>query len=258
MDTADRYLSDLRCPACGESLTCREEAVQCTACSSTVPVRDGVFHFPVTAEETATPRVFDLLASMYETPLWFPALYRLAGGPRAPVDDRPKVVETLRPVGDSVLDVACGTGRLTRYVAPEAAVVWGIDISEGMLRRARRSAVRRGTDNVAFARMPADDLRFDRGIFDSVACCWALHLFSDVPGVLDEMSRVLAGDGRIAGTTLVDEYVLAVPGMRAGLRQTLGGTAFEREQVRALLRDAGFSAVECERYGAALFFSAQK
>jgi 2-polyprenyl-3-methyl-5-hydroxy-6-metoxy-1,4-benzoquinol methylase len=40
-------------------------------------------------------------------------------------------------VGDPVLDVACGTGRLTRAIAQEGLHVTGMDIMPAMLERAR-------------------------------------------------------------------------------------------------------------------------
>lgn len=91
-----------------------------------------------------------------------------------------------------------------------------------MLRRSRGYVNHEGAENAVFAKMGADDLRFDSNMFDSVACCWALHLFSDVPAALTEMHRVLKDGGRLAATTLTDEHILALPGMQDGLRQTVG------------------------------------
>lgn len=258
MAIPEQKLSALRCPSCNQPLASRDERLHCTACSETVPVVDGIPHFPITVEHPTAPRLFDILSPFYETPLWFPVLYRIIAGPFAPADDRATVAEFLDPTGDEVLDVACGTGRFTRYVADEAAFVWGIDVSEGMLRTARRYANREGTENTVFARMGADDLRFDRNTFDSVACCWALHLFSDVSAALREMDRVLNAGGWLAGTTLVDDHLLAMPGVREGLRHTVGADVFDSRVLRDLLQRTGFSTVEFERHGAALFFRARE
>lgn len=38
---------------------------------------------------------------------------------------------------DAVLDLGCGIGRVTRYVAPLCREIWGVDVSETMLRYAR-------------------------------------------------------------------------------------------------------------------------
>jgi SAM-dependent methyltransferase len=242
------------CPACEAPLTSQADALHCTGCDETVPVVDGIPRFPAPVEQPASPSVFDALASIYETPLWFPALYRLTGGPRAPIDDRATIVEALDVAGGDVLDMACGTGRLTRVLAADAAAVWGIDLSLEMLRRARRDRY----DNVVVARMNAEDLCFEDEAFEGVACGWALHLFADIPTTVAEIHRVLAPDGRVAGTTLSADGLLALPATQYGLKQTLGAHVFEREALRDLLLESGFRRVQFERYGAALFFSAAK
>ncbi|MDG5761524.1 methyltransferase domain-containing protein [Natronococcus sp. A-GB1] len=246
------------CPACEAPLTSRADALHCPACSETVPVVDGIPRFPVAVEQSAGPPVFDALASIYETPLWFPVVYRVLGGPRAPIDDRSTIVEALDVAGGDVLDVACGTGRVTRVLAADAAAVWGIDLSLEMLRRARRDAMRDGHDNVVVARMNAEDLCFEDEAFEGVACGWALHLFADIPTTVAEIQRVLAPGGRFAGTTLSAESPLALPAAQYGLAQTIGAHVFDHEELRDLLLETGFRTVQLERYGAALFFSARK
>lgn len=247
------------CPSCGHVLSRRPDSLQCPACSETVQIVDGIPHFPVDVDHDPTTTVFDALAWIYETPLWFPAMYRLIAGSPLPVDDRKRVAELLGGGdGDHVLDMACGTGRFTRHVAPEVATVWGIDVSEGMLQRAHRYADRSGIENVRFARMDATDPHFEDGTFDRVACCWALHLFEDVPGTLEEVYRVLTPEGRFAGATLSEAYLLTVPGLQHGLRRTVGARVFEPEKLRASLSEAGFTSIEFDRRGAALFFRADK
>jgi len=43
--------------------------------------------------------------------------------------------------GDRVLDIACGQGRMSRYLASQGADVTGIDISAAMLGKARERFV---------------------------------------------------------------------------------------------------------------------
>lgn len=257
MAISERRLSELSCPSCDQPLRSQDGGLHCGDCSETVSIVDGVPRFPVTIEEQTTHWFFNVLSSVYETPLWFPVMYRVIGGPFAPLDDRMKIAGLLDGAESEVLDVACGTGRFTRYIADQVAFAWGIDVSDGMLRRARRYANRDGIENVGFARMDATDLRFDDERFDSVACCWALHLFSDIPAALTEIHRVLKAEGQFAGATLADEYILTLPGMEEGLQQTVGAHVFDSEKLREHLRNIGFTTIDFERRGAALFFSAE-
>lgn len=248
----------LTCPACSGTLSRETDSLDCSDCGETVPIEDGIPRFPVPGDPTSLPGGFDALSAIYESPLWFQPLYRFLGGPRAPADDREAIADLLEPEGTSVLDVACGTGRFTRHVAAYAESALGIDVSDGMLERARRYAEREQIEHVSFARMSADDLHVPEDSVDRVACCWALHLFPDVRAALSEIERVLSDGGRFAGATLADEYVFRVPGVAFAARRALGARVFEREALRSLLREAGFEVVEFDRRGGALFFAASR
>ena len=103
--------------------------------------------------------------------------------------------------GQSVLDVACGTGIVTRTAAdrvgPEGEVV-GLDLNEAMLTVARR--VR---SDLTWRQGDAAALPFPDGSFDAVLCQMALMFFPDRPAALQEMARVAVPGGFVA---------LAVPG----------------------------------------------
>lgn len=83
--------------------------------------------------------------------------------------------------GADVLDVVCSTGHVTHVLAAAAAVGWGIDVSRGTERRARRDAARDRRETADFARMNAADRQFEDGAFEGGVCRWALHLVADGP-----------------------------------------------------------------------------
>ena len=256
-----------RCRRCGRRLSRRDGDLACPNGDATIPIENDIPRFPVPDGDSSQETLFDRLAPVYETPLWFSPLYRFVGGPGAPRDDRSMIAAMLEgdddrdagrepPERPTVLDVACGTGRIARRLAVDAGTVVGIDVSAGMLERARRYAARDGIENVAFARMSADQLWFDADAFDRVACCWALHIFPDADAVLNEIRRVLRPGGRFVGTALVEEYVLAFPPVRAVARGALDAEPFAPGDLRSRLEAAGFSNIEFDRRGAALFFRA--
>lgn len=247
------------CRRCDRRLERRDGELACPACAVDVPVVDGIPRFPVPGGGTDSEAAFDLLAPIYETPLWFAPLYRFVGGPRAPWSDRERIADLLALEGGElqVLDVACGTGRITRTIADDAGAVVGVDLSAKMLERARRYAVREGIDDVAFARMSADDLWFDADRFDRVNCSWALHLFPDVDAALAEMHRVLRPDGRFVATVLVEEYVLDVLPVRAVAEAVIDADPFAPGEFEQRLHAAGFGSVDVDRRGATLFVTAE-
>lgn len=92
--------------------------------------------------------------------------------------------------GETVLDVACGTGFATRAasekVGPAGRVV-GSDLNPNMLAMAQ--SVSHG-DNVSWKQASALELPFDDNEFDSVICQQGVQFFPDIAAGLREMARV--------------------------------------------------------------------
>ncbi len=97
-----------------------------------------------------------------------------------------------------VADIACGTGiladRIQRDLHP--AAVYGVDMSEGMLKQAQSRS-----SEVTWLRGPAEQLPFDDGAVDAVVTTSAFHFF-DQSAALREFHRVLAPGGLAAVSTL--------------------------------------------------------
>jgi len=102
-------------------------------------------------------------------------------------------------VGDvdgRVLEAGVGTGQNLRFYPPEAKV-HGIDLSEGMLTRARRRAPAAGCD-VTLRKADALDLdHLEDGSFDWYIGTFLYCVLPDdlQPPALSEMARVLASGG---------------------------------------------------------------
>jgi ubiquinone/menaquinone biosynthesis C-methylase UbiE len=100
--------------------------------------------------------------------------------------------------GDSVLDIACGTGAVTRLAAERAATgrVVGLDLNPGMLGVAR--SVPTTGALIEWREGSALNLPFGDCSFDLVLCQLGLQFFPDRPLALREMKRVLVPSGRVA------------------------------------------------------------
>lgn len=97
--------------------------------------------------------------------------------------------------GHRVLDVACGTGVLTRIAAErvgQSGQVVGLDINEGMLAVAQRKA-----PQMTWQHGKAEALPFDDAYFDGVVCQFGLMFFEDRAVAIREMTRVLKPGGRL-------------------------------------------------------------
>jgi SAM-dependent methyltransferase len=95
------------------------------------------------------------------------------------------------------LDFGCGVGRLTRALASYFGQCVGVDISEGMINRAR--AINSDIANLSFVHNTSPDLaRFKDGSFDLVYSNIVLQHLPDremASGYIQEFVRVLAPGG---------------------------------------------------------------
>jgi ubiquinone/menaquinone biosynthesis C-methylase UbiE len=105
------------------------------------------------------------------------------------------------PQGAAVLDVGCGTGVVTRLAAQAVGAdghVTGIDLSEGMLRKARVLAdAERIGPRVELVRGDAESLPLPSARFDAVLSLYALRHFPDPARATAEMLRVCKPGGRV-------------------------------------------------------------
>jgi malonyl-CoA O-methyltransferase len=98
-------------------------------------------------------------------------------------------VERLR-----VLDMGCGTGRHTLWLAQAGAEVTGIDFSEAMLVKAHEKTTDYSIELIAHdlhQRLP-----FEAGEFDLVVSGLVLEHIADLAHYFSEVARVLVNSGR--------------------------------------------------------------
>ena len=162
------------------------------------------------------------------------------------------VVE-LRP-GDRVLDVACGTGVVTRLTAERVGsdgAVAGLDINPAMLAVAR--SVPSSGAAIEWHEANAESLPLADGSFDVVVSSLGLQFVPDKASALHEMRRVLAPDGRLAIATVGPTPSLFTILEQALARHVKTGAAgfvgavfslHDPQELEMLTSDAGFRDVE--------------
>jgi len=114
-----------------------------------------------------------------------------------------RLVKIADPKADwRVLDIGTGTGHTALAFAPHVREVVALDLTEEMLREARKLAQERRVENVTFQTADVHWLpRELEASFDLVTCRRAAHHFSDIDRALSEMARTL----RPSGMLLIDD-----------------------------------------------------
>jgi ubiquinone/menaquinone biosynthesis C-methylase UbiE len=166
-----------------------------------------------------------------------------------------ELLARLEPVqGDSLIDVACGTGiaaRLARErLGPDARIV-GVDVAPAMLAVARKVAPTIDWREGSASALPvADGERFSL-----LTCHQGLQFFPDKGGALRDMRRVVAPGARVAIATWlpVDDIPVARElndiaerhvGKIVDVRHSFGNA----DALKAALAEAGFQDVRVERF----------
>lgn len=141
-----------------------------------------------------------------------------------------------------VLEIGCGTGLNTRFLADASRSVVALDFSAGMLAQARAN-VRVG--NVRFERQ---DIRGRWNVADAsadrVVCTLVLEHVADLDRVFGEMRRVLRAGGRVFVCELHPFRQL-----RGGQAQFMDAASGEVVRVPAHLHDASAYVNACLHHG---------
>ena len=100
--------------------------------------------------------------------------------------------------GDSVVDVGCGTGSLTRALARRASQgsALGLDLSRRMLQLARDLTAAEGISNASYEQADAEVRRFTRGSVDVVASSFGAMFFGDPVRAFGNLAGALRRGGR--------------------------------------------------------------
>jgi demethylmenaquinone methyltransferase / 2-methoxy-6-polyprenyl-1,4-benzoquinol methylase len=174
----------------------------------------------------------------------------------------------VRP-GETVVDVACGTGDLTElFAASPAAAVVGVDFTPEMLRVAEEKRRRRPAAiaaKISYREGDAQNLPFPEASADVASIAFGIRNVADPPRAIREFARILRPGGRLVilefdtprfppfrwlndfySGWLMPRTATLIAGDRSGAYRYLPksvGSFMPREAMCDLLRTSGFGEV---------------
>ena len=126
-------------------------------------------------------------------------LYPVPGYPQRAQRRRAVQALGLR-AGDSVIDIACGTGLnfslIEEVIGPGGRIV-GVDLTDAMLARARVRVAANGWSNVSLVQADAAEFGFGAGV-DGILSTYALSQVPECAQVIAHGAAALSGGGRWA------------------------------------------------------------
>ena len=147
--------------------------------------------------------------------------------------------------GETVLDVATGTGLVARELSEMVGLqghVFGLDISLGMLKMARKKANQTGLTNITNIKGDSEELPFKDGVFHGVTC------FNTIvtEQVIAEISRVLRKGSKLV-TTVGGKTRKMSPFLKIILKfgRKYGFPVFSESEITELFEKYDFKDIHC-------------
>ncbi len=108
-----------------------------------------------------------------------------------------RFVRRVQPrTGETILDMAGGTGDIAFRMAPSGAAITVADINPAMLEVGIERAAKRGIDGLVWTEANAETLVFPDKFFDAYTIAFGIRNVTDIPKALREAHRVLKRGGR--------------------------------------------------------------
>ena len=145
--------------------------------------------------------------------------------------------------GWTMLDIGCGGGATLKRLLRRSknAKVYGIDISEESVAKAKKVCANVLDKQVFVCQGSAEKLAYEEGKFDLVTAVETVYFWPNLPGCLLEVRRVLKRGGKFA------IMVEVVDSNSMWTNVVEGMTVYSPEELKKMLDDAGFIQTEIYR-----------
>jgi SAM-dependent methyltransferase len=187
----------LACPACHGALTegtaPLEPHLRCAACGADYPVRQGIPDLRVPSDATTeTVRAFYTAAPF---PGYPPRDSLESLRARAGRSEFARLLDRAIPGDARVVEIGCGTGQMSLFLATADRVVVGADLTRASLELGAAAAARFGLENVRFVETDLRRPGLREGAFDVVYCSGVLHHTPDPGASFAALARLARPGG---------------------------------------------------------------
>jgi ubiquinone/menaquinone biosynthesis C-methylase UbiE len=150
----------------------------------------------------------------------------------------------------NVLELGTGSGSAVHFLSSDNLYV-GTDISPSLLKYAAKRFINAGFPNPEFYVVSADDLPFERGIFEICLCILSLNFINNIENVFQEVNRILLPKGLFICSVPVPE--------RNWLQSTIRGILYSEAELEKICKVHGFKFEQISyENGALLYFKGIK
>ena len=188
----DAHLELLACPACAGSLLAN---LSCRVCGARYEAPDGVPNLRLSSDtRTETVRRFYEDAPFPDYPprdslSWLRA--------RAERSEFARLLDWAIPGDARIVEIGCGTGQMSLYLARAHRVVIGADLTRASLKLGAAAARRFGLDQVQFIETDLQGPGLRAGAFDVVYSSGVLHHTPDPRAAFASIARLVRPGGMI-------------------------------------------------------------
>lgn len=150
---------------------------------------------------------------------------------------------------EKVLDIGCGPGELTREIAVRlnTGVATGIDLSENMIKLARKKTHKLGIKNAGYVVGDYSSIKTQEG-FDVCVNSYFFHWLSDPVPFLRWAGRVLKKHGKLGMITpspqwyqeVQDVYIRTMESCGFPPKELVGKRVYPIKDIQTYLEDGGF------------------
>lgn len=146
---------------------------------------------------------------------------------------------------DRVLECACGTGMISKGIAPKCKELIATDFSIGMLKRAKKNCA--GYQNVSVKKADIMKLKCKNEAFDKVVAGNVIHLLDEPYKALDELLRACKKGGAVIIPTYVNNENAGKPSLFIRGLEKFGADfkkQFDFESYKLFFEKAGIDHIE--------------